>query len=101
LDADRKIEGRFSSPVDAPASGSVLVCVRSESIRVAEDSTDRNCFEATVAQASFLGSVVVCMLHLGAAVLRAEFPARSAPQAGSTIIIRINPENAILITERQ
>jgi ABC-type Fe3+/spermidine/putrescine transport system ATPase subunit len=99
LDEDRKIEGRFSAVANVPAGGSVLVCIRSESVRIGGDPADRNCFEATVAQASFLGSVVVCTLHLGSAVLRAEFPARSAPQAGSTIIVRIDPEDAILITE--
>jgi iron(III) transport system ATP-binding protein len=99
LDEERKIEGRFSTSADVPASGSVLVCIRSESIRIGGSRTDRNCFAATVAQASFLGSVVVCTLHVGPMVLRAEFPARSAPQAGSAIIVRIDPEDAILIME--
>jgi iron(III) transport system ATP-binding protein len=99
LDQGRKIEGRFSSPANTPARGSVLVCVRSESIRIAESGADRNCFEATVAQANFLGSVVVCTLYVGSAILRAELPARSAPQAGSAIIVRIDPEDAILIIE--
>lgn len=99
LDEGRKIEGRFSSPANVPASGSVLVCIRSESVRIAESGADRNCFEAIVAQANFLGSVVVCTLHVGSAVLRAELPARSAPQAGSSILVRIDPEDAILITE--
>jgi len=95
-----RIQGRFSSMAAIQTSGRVLVCIRTESIRRATDGMGgANCFTAQVEQASYLGAEVVCTLRIGATTVRAEFPARSAPVAGDTITVRVDPEDAILITE--
>jgi ABC-type Fe3+/spermidine/putrescine transport system ATPase subunit len=96
---DQRIRGRFSSSTAAGTSEQILVCIRAESIQRADASGGENCFKAIVAQANYLGADVICTLRIGAATLRAEFPARSAPAVGDEIAVRIDPEDTILITE--
>ncbi|MGK9171437.1 ABC transporter ATP-binding protein [Inquilinus limosus] len=92
------IEGRFSRPEAVKPSGSILACIRAESILRVRDADDgSNGFDAEVSSVSFLGPVVTCVLRIGGMTLRAELPARTAPAAGETIRVRIEPDAAILI----
>ena len=92
------IEGQFSRPEGVRLSGAILVCIRAESILRVRDADDgANGFEARVASVSFLGPVVTCLLRIGELALRADLPARTAPSAGETIRVRIEPVAAILI----
>jgi ABC-type Fe3+/spermidine/putrescine transport system ATPase subunit len=96
---DLRIRGRFSSSTAARTSAGILVCIRAESIQNADTSDGENCFKATVEQANYLGADVIGTLRVGAAALRAEVPARSAPAVGDAVTVRIDPEDTILITE--
>jgi ABC-type Fe3+/spermidine/putrescine transport system ATPase subunit len=88
------IEGQFSRPEAVRLSGAILVCIRAESILRTQDADDGpNVFEA----ASFLGPVVTCLLRIGGLTLRAELPARTAPAAGETIRVRVEPDAVTLI----
>ncbi|KLK94597.1 hypothetical protein AA309_02585 [Microvirga vignae] len=95
-----EIEGQFSWPEQMRSSGSVLVCIRAESIaRIPDGEGGANCFDAEVVSTSFLGSVVSCMIRIGEVTLRAELGARRHPRSGETIRVRIEPDTVILISE--
>jgi iron(III) transport system ATP-binding protein len=92
------IEGLFSRPEAVRVSGAILACIRAESIHRMRDAEDGpNAFDAEVTSASFLGPVVTCLLRIGGLTLRAELPARTAPAAGETIRVRIEPDAVTLI----
>ena len=94
------VEGRFSWPERMKSSGSVLVCIRAESIlRIPDGEGGANCYDAEVGSMNFLGPVVSCTLQIGQVGLRAELPARNPPFEGETIRVRIEPDAAILISE--
>ena len=94
------IEGRFSWAERMRSSGSVLVCIRAESIhRISDGEGSTNCYDARVGTTNFLGPVVSCKLQIGGIDLRAELPARNPPSAGEAIRVRIDPDAAILIPE--
>jgi iron(III) transport system ATP-binding protein len=94
------MEGRFSWPERMRSSGSVLVCIRAESIlRISDGEGGANCYDAEVGSMYFLGPVVSCTLRIGEVGLRAELPARHPPSESETIRVRIDPDAAILISE--
>jgi iron(III) transport system ATP-binding protein len=94
------MEGRFSWPERMRSSGSVLVCIRAESIlRISDGEGGANCYDAEVGSMNFLGPVVSCTLRIGEVGLRAELPARHPPSESETIRVRIDPDAAILISE--
>ncbi|WP_052182639.1 ABC transporter ATP-binding protein [Rhizobium sp. YS-1r] len=95
------VEGHFSRSEDIRSSGSVLACIRAESIaRVPPGGADLNTFDARVESVGFLGPQVTCTLKLGEVTLRAELPARNPPSVGESIRIRIAPEDVIIISEQ-
>ena len=95
------LEGCFSWPDAARSSGSVLVCIRAESVEQVNATEDApNCLDAEVLAVSFLGSTVSCRLRIGETELRAELAARRPPSVGQQLRVRIDPDAVILISEQ-
>jgi iron(III) transport system ATP-binding protein len=100
LPGNQLIEGRFARPEYAQSAEAVLVSVRAEGISITGDETGTNCFAVEVEAASFLGASITCLLKAGSLTLRAEFPARGAPNPGEAIHVRIDPEAVTFINEQ-
>jgi iron(III) transport system ATP-binding protein len=76
-----------------------LVCIRPENVQLASTADDENAFTATVERVSYLGGVLSCEMRSGNLALRADLPARSRMQVGATVILRVDPEHALLLPD--
>jgi len=99
LPGNQLLEGRFAGPGHVQPTGSVLVSIRTEGISVTGEELGTNCFAAEVKSTSFLGAMVTCLIKAASITLRAEFPARAAPNPGETVHVRIDPAAVTFITE--
>ncbi|HEX3348574.1 MAG TPA: ABC transporter ATP-binding protein [Acetobacteraceae bacterium] len=84
---------------ETPRQSGLLACIRPENIVPVAETSGENVFEARVTRVSFLGATVNCELAVGGLTLRAEFPARTRVNEGTTLHVRIDPAAVVLVSD--
>jgi ABC-type Fe3+/spermidine/putrescine transport system ATPase subunit len=96
---DGALRLRVACVGDGTGERGALICVRPENVQLADAAGGENAFAATVERVSYLGGVLSCAMRAGDVVLRADLPARSRMQAGATVMLRVEPDHALLLPD--
>ena len=76
-----------------------LVCIRPETVLLADEDGGENVFTARVRRVSFLGASLNCELDAGGLTLRADMPARTRIAEGDEASFRIAPDCVVLVPD--
>jgi ABC-type Fe3+/spermidine/putrescine transport system ATPase subunit len=82
-----------------PATRRALVCIRPETVLLADGAAAENAFTARVGRVSFLGASLNCELDAGGTALRVDLPARTSIAAGEVRQFHVAPECVVLVPD--
>ena len=88
-----------ASGATSPQNGRALVCIRPETVLLANGGAGDNVFAARVGRVSFLGASLNCELTAGGVALRADMPARTPIAEGEELTFRVAPDCVVLVPD--